>query len=362
MTLLRIVARIALPVLVIGLMFGLVSTYQEPSPAATVASRVAPTTTGCPAPRAGVQKGVAVLWRQLTATPANQQRAGQIVQYARSVHANSLSVGFLINTSGLHGNRVYAGPQTPSVSSLRQILVAAKAAGLRVTLRPLIDESNIPRPRWRGTIQPSSPAAWFQSYGTLMVGYARLARSTCADELTVGVELGSMQRYTSAWAAVASRVRGVGYRGDLSYAANWNTPIAYGFARHPGVDFYPRLTLPLSATGGQVTTAMTQAFSRMPVGVRRSLVVQETGFPATGGSYANPSGWNSSKAVTSRQQATWFASACRSAIRIHATGIYFWVVDSWANPFNPDPKYIGSFAFERRPAESAVRSCFAQRW
>lgn len=358
--------RIALPILVVALSIGLISTFKVRPPATAVAATTAMTSataTSCPAPREGIQKGLAVLWRQVSATSATLGRAQQIASYARSVGANSVNISFLINTSGAYGTRVYAGSQTPTLASLRQIVGAAKAAHLRVTLRPLIDESNIPRPRWRGAIAPTSPSAWFQSYGNLMVTYAKLAAATCIDEFTVGVELASLQRYTSAWGTVASRIRTAGYRGDLTYSANWNSPITYRFARRPGVDFYPSSKLSLSATSSQVTTMMLQAFSRMPLAFRTNLVIQETGFSAVAGSYAQPASWfSSSHTSTTRQQATWFGAACHAAIRIHAVGIYFWVVDSWANPTNPDPQYIGTFGFERRPAESVVRACFAQTW
>ncbi|MCW2786931.1 MAG: hypothetical protein JWP74_3448 [Marmoricola sp.] len=357
----RLLIRVALPVVVASAMFGVATTYAGGSPGtASSGARAAAST--CPAPRAGIQKGVAVLWRQLTVSTPDTQRAQDIARYAKGVGANSLSINFLINTSGVSGNRVYAGSQTPSPASLRQIITAAKSAGLRVSLRPLIDESNIPRPHWRGTIKPASATSWFKSYGDLMVTYAKLARSTCADELVVGVELNSMQHFTAQWKSVADRVRAAGFHGDLAYSANWNAPMTFPFVRRPGVDFYPALNVGTSATPAQVTAAMTKAFKRYPRAFRKNLVVQETGFPAEGGTYSKPALWNAGTTPTLKQQATWFSSACSASRGIHAKGIYFWTVDSWADPFNPDPKYVGTFGFERRPAEAAVRSCFAKRW
>jgi hypothetical protein len=356
----RLLTRIAAPVVVATAMFGVAITYAGGSPDAASAARA--TASACPAPREGVQKGVAVLWRQLNVSAADDQRAKDIARYAKGLGANSLSVNFLIDTSSVRGTRVYAGSQTPSPASLRQMIVAAKAAGLRVSLRPVVDESNIPRPNWRGTISPSSVPAWFTSYGNLMVTYANLARSTCSDELVVGVELASMQRYTARWMAVASRVRGTGFHGDLAYSANSTSPTTFPFVRRPGVDFYPALNLGLSATTAQVTAGLTKAFKALPVAVRTNLVVGETGFAAVGGAYTHPYAWNTGKTSTVKQQATWFTSACRAALGIHAKGIYFWTVDSWADPFNPDPRYVGTFGFERRPAEAAVRGCFARQW
>lgn len=349
----RKMPRVCAPLVAAILFVGLMSAIGGGAPA---------TAATCPAPREGTQKGVAVLWRPAAVSSASAQRAQQIARYARAVGANSLSVSVLIYTSGMYGNRVYAGPNTPSLASLRQMLVAARAAGLRVALRPLIDETNIPRPQWRGTIRPSSPSAWFQSYGNQIVGLARLAASTCVDELAVGAELNSLQRYVGAWSTVANRVRAAGYRGDLTYSANWNAPVTYRFGKRPGVDFYPHLNLRLSATATQVTAAMVQAMNRFPAGFRTHMVVQETGFPARGGVYTNPSWWGSGKTTTTSQQATWFTSACRASMRTHAAGIYFWIVDSATNPFAPTAAGEGVFGFQRRSAESAVRSCFAQRW
>lgn len=333
----RKMKRTAVGAAVAALLLSLLSMLNGASPAIAA---------GCGAPRGGVQKGLAILW-EASSTP---QQAQQAIAEARYLGANSLSLSFLIYTAGLRGNRVYTGAYTPSQASLRQVITAAKAAHLRVALRPIIDEANIPRPQWRGTIRPTNPNAWFKSYGNVIAPFASLARATCADEFAVGVELNSMNKYTSQWARVAKRVRAAGFRGNLTYAANWDQPVTFGFSARPGVDFYPKFNYGPNVSVAKLTNGMVGAINRFPAKVRRNLVIQEVGFPHSGGKFANPSYWYSQNNNTSKQQATWFAAACNATKRVHGQGIYFW-------GFGPS-----GFDFQGRPAEKAARNCFHSRW
>lgn len=303
-----------------------------------------------------------MLWRQTTPSAAHAVLARHIATYARSLGANSMSVNFLVSVDGLTGNRAYAGPETPTPASLRQILAAAKAEHLRVALRPLVDETNIPRPQWRGTLRPTSPAQWFSSYGRLMGTYARLAQATCSAELVVGAELSSLQSDDAGWMRVLADVRAAGYRGDVTYAANWDRPASLPFAPRSGVDFYPKLAVSNAVSTPRLTAAMVAAFQKMPASFLASLVVQETGLSAYGGKFSFPSLWNPGSAPSFEQQARWFTAACDAARAVKAQGLYYWGLDSGTDPLQPDPNTLGTFAFVTRPAADAARRCFAQPW
>lgn len=339
-------------------------TAPSASPSASSAPSLAvPTASGpnaCPPPKSGFQKGVAVLWDPQAATADSAQQAHNLATYARSVGANSLSVNYLVSVGGSTSNKVYAGPKTTSVAALKQLIEAAKGAGLRVVLRPLVDESNIVRPQWRGTLAPTDPSAWFKSYGDLMATYAKLAQSTCVDEFTIGAELNSMQANTAGWTSVAEQVRAAGYHGDLSYAANWDAPVTFNFGNHPGLDFYPNLKISESATVSELTTAMIAVFRAMPAAFHSGVVIQEAGISAVGTTYAASSAWSPSGAPTPDKQKTWFQAVCNTAKQINASGLYYWGLTSYSNPLKPNASVLGTFAFEGRPAAQVVRSCFAQ--
>src|SRR5205085_12653878 len=111
--------------------------------------------------------------------------------------------------------------------SLAAMVAQAKARGFTVMLRPLLDEASI-LPHWRGEIAPASPAAWFASYGDLVLSYARMAQREGADSVGIGSELNSMEPNADAWRALIGQVRQV-FSGQLTYSVNWGTTFRTGF-------------------------------------------------------------------------------------------------------------------------------------
>src|SRR5260370_20036346 len=131
------------------------------------------------------------------------------------------------------------------MESLSIVLAAAKARGLRVMLRPEIDEMNIAATgngAWRGTIQPSNTATWFASYDQLLAGYARLAQKYAVNELVAGTELFLLQTYTPRWGQLKSVNQAACYEGIISYAPNWNNPSYVPFSSL-WLDAYPSINL-----------------------------------------------------------------------------------------------------------------------
>lgn len=131
--------------------------------------------------------------------------------------------------------------RTPSDAAVMHAVATAQSLGLQVLLKPQVDVLD---GTYRGLISPTNRAAWFASYQTMLIHYATLARQLRVGGLVVGVELGSMvsgPRDTTLWRKMIATVRRLGYKGSLTYAANWDQLHLVGFWRsldYIGIDAY----------------------------------------------------------------------------------------------------------------------------
>jgi hypothetical protein len=124
---------------------------------------------------------------------------------------------------------IEAAAATPSDDSLRAAIRAARAAGLKVALKPHVD---IASGGVRAVMEPQDPARWFAAYRARILGYARLAREERCALFVVGTELAllTLPRHTAAWRALIRDVRAE-YPGPVTYAANWEAAAYVGFWR-----------------------------------------------------------------------------------------------------------------------------------
>jgi hypothetical protein len=119
--------------------------------------------------------------------------------------------------------------RTPTDAAVTHAIATAQGLGLQVLLKPQVDVLD---GTYRGLIAPADRAPWFASYQTMLVHYATLARQLHVSGLVVGVELGSMvsgPRDTTLWRGMIRTVRRLGYKGTLTYAANWDQLRLVGF-------------------------------------------------------------------------------------------------------------------------------------
>jgi hypothetical protein len=148
----------------------------------------------------------------------------------------------------------------------------------------------------------------------------------------------------------------------LAYAENWG---AWATGRpgvpgvEPGVDAYPKLGLPDSATVAQITEAWTAWLRKRPEGLSDT-VIQEIGIAGTPGAYRQPSAWpRDHQTVAPQVQIRWFAGACAAAKSLNLAGIYFWTLDAWADPADAAGYDVGSFIGR---GDQAIKECFASGW
>jgi hypothetical protein len=131
--------------------------------------------------------------------------------------------------------------RTPTDAGVIHAITTAQALGLKVLLKPQVDVLD---GTYRGLIAPTDRPAWFASYRAMLIHYAMLAQQLHVTGLVVGVELGSMvsgPRDTALWRAMIKSVRRLGYKGSLTYAANWDQLRLVGFWRsldYIGIDAY----------------------------------------------------------------------------------------------------------------------------
>lgn len=92
--------------------------------------------------------------------------------------------------------------------------------GIRVQLKPHLWMND----GWRSNITLDSKKewdAWFESYRTNMLRYARIAEETKTELFCVGTELKtSIEKQPEKWESLIDEIRQI-YTGELTYAANW---------------------------------------------------------------------------------------------------------------------------------------------
>ncbi len=103
---------------------------------------------------------------------------------------------------------------TISDSRLRELIRRAHARGLEVVLNPLLEFDGCSSPR--GSLEPSSWSAWFDSYSEFILHYAEIAQRESVELFSVGVELNRAENQTRAWRDLISEVRGE-YDGPITY-------------------------------------------------------------------------------------------------------------------------------------------------
>jgi hypothetical protein len=313
---------------------------------------------------AKAELGVQIFWHDVHEPELVRDNATKLLDYVVGLGANSVGISFPIYTDGARPTKVYIKDgNTPTPDSLQVVVGAAKARGLRVLMRPIIDEVNIKATAgaWRGTIAPRTMATWFDSYLSVLTPYLVAGQAAGADSFAIGTEMDSLVGQSVQWGKVLKAAAAV-FHGRLAYADNWGAwatgrPGVAGAAR--GLDAYPQLHLADSATEAQIAAAWVAWFQKRPAELTTT-VVQEVGIPATPGAYKEPASWSyPGQTLAPQIQAKWFAGACAAVRTLHMAGIYFWDIDAWADPAKAANYTAGSFMGR---GDTAIATCFASRW
>jgi hypothetical protein len=275
------------------------------------------------------------------------------VAYAKSLHANSLSISFPYFMRGRHASSVFATRETPSPADLAIVASVAENAGLYVSLRPLLDDYSLgaSRTAWK----PDHLAAWMASYQRFLLPYAEMAQQTRIPELIEGAEF-SMFGSSRRWNGLVAAIRTV-YRGAVVYDNNWGIPLAGNGGRgvQEGVDSYQPMRVKARATTAQLTAAWSAYDRTLP----RGTVELEVDIAAVRGAYTKPfqvTQWKEHRLVPS-VQVRWFTAACDAMVRENLGGIYFWGVGLGQSTSTP-PGLADPGSWVDSPGARAISACF----
>jgi hypothetical protein len=268
---------------------------------------------------------------------------------------NSIGVTFPFYQASPAADSVASGAGTPPDTQLEGLIHTLEGDGFSVMLRPLMDETDL-APQWRGSIEPTSPTAWFASYTALISRYAQLATTTHVQALDIGTELYSLEPFTSDWASLISAVRAL-YPGALTYSVNGNSEaggtLYDGFWKgldFVSVDAYWDLGVPDSTGVDGLAQAWQPFLTNMTTAAAgQRVVLSEVGVVPQEGEQDHP--WESllSGPTDAAFQQTYYQAACQAAAEAGVGGIYWWEVNlGTPGPYDP----LGT------PAEQAMADCF----
>ncbi len=116
---------------------------------------------------------------------------------------------------------IYSDPvKTHANDEIIRTIQEIHSRQMGVLLKPHIDVQD---GTWRGSISPSDPVAWCNSYMSFITHFAEIAQNTGVELFSVGTELESMSGspYRSCWDGIINAVKDI-YTGTLTYAANWD--------------------------------------------------------------------------------------------------------------------------------------------
>jgi hypothetical protein len=281
--------------------------------------------------------------------------ARSTVAYAKSLHANAISISFPFFMHGERSSKVYADKATPAPGQIATVARIAEQAGLYVSIRPLLDTFSLGESRtvWK----PAHAAVWFASYQKFVLPYALMAQQALIPEIVDGTEL---DRFAGSprWTGLATALRGV-YKGTLAYDNNWDASVAGsgGSGVTEAVDTYAPQHVPASARIGQLTAGWRAYDSELP----RGTVESEVDIAAVKGAYLKPYDvlqWHAKRLMPSIQ-VNWFTAACNALAQSDLGGIYFWAVGLGQSLTTP-PSLASPGSWVDSPGATAISACFAR--
>ena len=288
-------------------------------------------------------------------------KANAQLDHLAQLHVNSVAFVFPIYQASCTATTVYGDPvSTPSSSNIRTFIRAAHQRHMRVMLRPLLDEVSLHTAgKWRGQIAPSSSAAWFASYKSLLVGYAQLAQAENVEVIDIGTEFDSLQASTQQWLNLIAAVRGA-YRGQLTYSANWAISYpSFGWALDfLSIDAFFPLAVPVNATQQQLAAAWGKWIARangFGYSYGKHVVFTELGTTSEVGSFQQPYLWSHGTGVSMEAQRLYYAAACQ-ALKGRIGGIFWW---EYLLDTVPSPAADPGFDPQGKPADLEISRCYA---
>ena len=253
---------------------------------------------------------------------------------------------------------------SPSDDSLRDVIGAAHALGLRVFLKPQLDLTG---EGWRGEIAFASEAewrAWFESYQAFIVHYAKLAATERAALLCVGVELDATRQREADWRGIVAAVRARYAGRPLVYAANFGRErdIAWWDALdYAGVDAYFPVANSPEPSRAEVLAAWRPHLSGLRAWAQRigkPVLLTEIGYRSARNAGRQPGEWQLPQAPAPEQQALLYRAALETLWpEPWLFGFYWWQWD--VRPPRDPARDIG-YTPQEKPAWAVLREFYGR--
>jgi len=227
---------------------------------------------------------------------------------------------------------------------------------------------------WRGNIDPTNKAEWFETYRTAVNHYAELADSSQVDLFLVGSELENLKGETQEWQWVIGNVT-ARYGGKISYNQNWwSTQGEYDAVSgctwfneldYIGISAFFELTNKQNPTLAELVAAWhSDANGRNPVADLQGLVTEfnrpilftEVGYRSLDGTNREPWNWTADGDVDLQEQADCYEALFRvfhNKPWFHGT--LFW---AWSTNPNEGGAADKGYAVRDKPAEEVLTTWY----
>ncbi|MCX5384935.1 hypothetical protein [Streptomyces sp. NBC_00083] len=309
------------------------------------------------------QWGVQIYWEDnVKQSPSYLTAKAQLqAKYLVSLGANSVSLTFPFYTGTPTSTKTFAGKHTPSPARLTTVIRAFQDAGLRVTLRPLMDETSLGgMPNWRGTIKPSNRDAWFASYTKFLAPFLDVAQKNKVATFTLATELNTLEGDPH-WKQLAASAE-KRYSGEISYDANYDNYVA-GRINMPveqlGVDAYFPVKVPDNAPVKDLVKGWDGWLDKKTKGALPKIVLSEAGIAAMTGAYHAPGDFYVTRPLNTQVQANWYTAVCQVVQQRKMKGVYWWSIYFDDNPYAKPTDATSRLHFAGRPdTEQAIKKCF----
>ena len=313
-------------------------------------------TTTAPTPVLGVDVEADVAYQPATAASYGQRLATYVRQ---SLDAKSLGIVWDLCDPSFTSDTVSQCAESLSPASVAAVVHAATRAGLTVVLRPLIRVGapslwGNPSESWEGFIQPANQKAWFASLLGAEKPYLSILKGVRSASFVAATE--PYKNATSPWWSwLLQQARDdCGCTTSIaSYIAEYRENV-FPANEMQGVDWYDQLSLKTNASQAAVTAAWESGFAKISPSLLARTTLDEEGIRATAGAYGHPEDWFDGGPSAPQVQVRWFTAACRTVLRYHMRGMYFYKI-----PLDDDPAHPFSFPayFVGNAGSQAIRGC-----
>lgn len=227
---------------------------------------------------------------------------------------------------------------------------------------------------WPGDVRMTSAPdwqAWFASYSTFMLHYARLAEANNMEALCIGTELAhASTEHEAEWRALIRQIRAV-YHGQLTYAANWSGEFEqirfWDALDFIGVQAYFPLSTTERPDKAALRTAWQEPLRRLRAVHRRyrkPILFTEIGYKTTPDAAIEPWKWPDRAALpTTPDEAT--QAACYAAMfeacwpQPWLGGVFVWKWYPGLSAAGATRRHL-DFTPQHKPAEQVMASWFGQ--